>query len=146
MASINKINLRSHFHSVYDLQYHLVLVTKYRRKCFTKEVFERLKVICKENLEKWDVELLEFGGEEDHIHLLIKAHPSLQLSNLVNNLKTVTSRLLRKEYSEHLAKFYWKPVLWTRAYCILSTGGATIDTIKKYIESQKIEDDGDEKE
>jgi putative transposase len=72
----------------------------------------------------------------------MSAHPSLQLSTLVNNLKTVSSRLLRSKFKEHLSQYYSKPVLWSRAYCVLSAGGATIDIIRKYIESQKV-DDGD---
>jgi putative transposase len=99
-------------------------------------MISHLNFICEELLKKWDCQLLEFGGESDHIHLLISAHPSLQMSNLINNLKTVSSRLMRKEYSSHLAKFYWKPVLWTRAYCLLTTGGAPIETIRRYIENQ----------
>jgi putative transposase len=90
-----------------------------------------------ELLSKWDCQLLEFGGEADHIHLLISTHPALNLSIMIGNLKTVTSRLIRKEYSDHFKKFYWKPVLWTRVYCLLTTGGANIETIRKYIENQK---------
>ena len=79
---------------------------------------------------------MEFGGEEDHVHLLISAHPSMDLSKLINNLKTVTSRMIRKKYETHLKKYYWKPVFWTRAYCLITTGGATLDIVKKYIENQ----------
>ena len=118
------------------MQYHLVLVTKYRRKCFTPEVISFLKETSEELCHKWDCNLIEFGGEEDHIHMLISCHPSMQMSIFVNNLKTVTSRLTRKKFAKHLKQFYWKPVLWTRAYCILTTGGATIEVIKKYIENQ----------
>ncbi|MBF0442413.1 MAG: transposase, partial [Oligoflexales bacterium] len=57
-------------------------------------------------------------------------------SRFENNLKTVTSRLIRKEYAEHMRKFYWKPLLWTRAYCIITAGGAPLETLKKYIENQ----------
>jgi len=128
--------LRSHYHCVYDLQYHLVLVTKYRKKCFTKDILERIKFHSINLCEKWDIEVVEFGGESDHVHLLIKMHPNIMLSKFINNLKTVTSRLIRKEFSEHLSKYFWKPVLWSRAYCILTTGGANIETIKKYIEKQ----------
>ena len=133
---MEKIKLKSHFHCVYNLQYHLVLVTKYRRKCFTPEILVFLKT-CSETLcHKWDCTLIEFGGEEDHIHLLISCHPSMQLSIFINNLKTVTSRLTRKQFSKHLKQYYWKPVLWTRAYCLLTTGGAPLEVIKKYIENQ----------
>ena len=130
------MKLRSHSHCIYKLTYHLVLVTKYRHKVFTKEILERLRDISTELLEKWDCELLEFGGEADHIHLLINAHPSLELSRLINNLKTVTSRAIRKEFEAHLKPFYWKPVLWTRAYYIASSGGAPLEIIKQYIENQ----------
>ena len=135
--SIQKNHLRSHSHCVYKITYHLVLVTKYRRKCFTIAILERLEQICKDICEKWDIGLIEFGGEEDHIHLLLDFHPSAKPCNFVNNLKTVSSRLIRKEFSKHLAKFYWKPVMWTRAYCLLSAGGAPVDVIKKYIENQQ---------
>ena len=128
--------MKSHFHCVYNLTYHLVLVTKYRRKCLTPEIRNRMKDIFSTILEKWECSLDEFNGEEDHVHLLISCHPSLQLSKVVNNLKTVSSRYIRKEYKTHIDKFYWKPVLWTRAYCIISTGGASIDVVRQYIEKQ----------
>lgn len=132
---------RGHYHAVYELKYHLVLVTKYRRKVFTQEILDKLSTICQDLLGKWDCELVEFGGEADHIHLLISAHPSLELSKLINNLKTVTSRLIRKGFDEHLKPFYWKPLLWTRAYYIASAGGAPLEVIKQYIENQG--NDGD---
>ena len=128
--------MKSSHHSLYSLNYHLVLVTKYRRKCFTAKILERLKAICSDLCSKWSVELVEFGGESDHIHLLISTNPTIQLSKFIGNLKTVTSRIIRKEYQQHLKKYYWKPVLWTRAYCIITTGGAPIDVIKQYLRSQ----------
>jgi putative transposase len=136
LVSMEKTKLKAHFHCVYNLKYHLVLVSKYRRRCFTPEILAFLKDTSEELCQKWDCTLVEFGGEEDHIHMLISCHPSMQLSIFINNLKTVTSRLTRKKFAKHLRLFYWKPVLWTRAYCLLTTGGATIETIKKYIENQ----------
>ena len=127
-----KTRLRSHWHCVYHLHYHLVLVTKYRRKCFTKTMLERLQETC----HLWDIELQEFGGEADHVHLLLSMHPNVVASRFVNNLKTVTSRLMRKEYEKHLARFYWKSVLWTRAYCLITAGGAPLEILKSYIENQ----------
>jgi len=130
------MKLKAHHHCVYNLHYHLVLVTKYRRKCFTPEILNYLKEIFQKLSEKWEIELLEFNGQQDHIHLLIATHPNIKMSTLVNNFKTVSSRLVRKNFSKHLSNFYWKPVLWTRAYCLITTGGATIDIIKKYIQKQ----------
>ena len=128
--------MKSHYHCVYKLTYHLVLVTKYRRECFTDEILNRLEEIVRKNCTDWEIELVEFNGEADHVHLLLEMHPNIMPSKFINNLKTVSSRLIRKEFAEHLKQYYWKPVLWTRAYCLLTTGGATIDTIRKYIENQ----------
>lgn len=128
--------MKSHYNCVYELTYHLVLVTKYRRKCFTQAMLSRLEEIAKKNCHDWEVELLEFGGEADHVHLLISMHPNIMPSKFINNLKTVTSRLIRKEFPEHLARYYFKPILWTRAYCLLTTGGASVDKIREYIEKQ----------
>ena len=130
------MNRKSHFHCVYRLTYHLVLVTKYRRPCLSKQVRERMKNIFTELLDKWDAKLIEFNGEQDQVHLLIELNPTIQPSKLVNNLKTVSSRYIRSEFKTQMKKYYWKPVLWSRAYCLLTTGGATIEVIRKYIENQ----------
>jgi len=128
--------LKSYAHCVFRLVYHLVLVTKYRRKVLTPAILTRLEEIFRYLCERWGCELLEFGGEADHVHLLFEGHPNLKLSAFVNNLKTVSSRRIRKEFAEHLRKFYWKPVLWHRSYCIVSSGGAPLEVLKKYIQSQ----------
>ena len=100
-------------------------------------MLDRLKIITTDLCQKWEVELLAFNGEADHVHLLLDMHPNIMPSKFINNLKTVTSRLMRKEFAQHLAEFYWQPVLWTRAYCLPTTGGATIDTIRQYIKKQE---------
>lgn len=134
------VDYKTNRHACYNLKYHLVVITKYRHQCLTKEILVRLKEIIENIFLKWHCELIEFSGESDHIHILFEAPPQVQLSKLINNLKTVTARLIRKEYSEHLSKFYWKPYLWSRSYLILSTGGAPIEIIKKYIQNQKLPD------
>lgn len=135
------IDYKTNRHACYNLNYHLVVVTKYRHKCLTKEILERLKEIIENLFSKWNCILVEFNGEVDHIHILFEAPPQVQLSKLINNLKTVTARLIRKEYAEHLSKFYWKPYLWNRSYLILSSGGAPIEIIKRYIQEQNTPDD-----
>lgn len=129
--------MKSHYHCVYKLTYHLVLVTKYRKKCLSNEMLNRLEEIVKKNCADWEIDLLEFNGEADHIHLLLEMHPNIMPSKFINNLKTVSSRLIRKEFDAELKQYYWKPVLWTRAYCLLTTGGATIDVIREYIKNQE---------
>ncbi len=124
-------------HCVYNLKYHLVLVTKYRRKCITKPMMERLKVIFTELCEKWECGLLEFNGESDHVHMLLELNPKVALSTFINNLKTVSSRYIRKDFSAHLSKIYYqKPVFWSRSYCVLTCGGAPLSVIKQYIDQQ----------
>jgi putative transposase len=122
--------------SVSDLKAHLVLTTKYRRKAITGEMLKRLHVILEDLLVKWDCKLVEFNGESDHVHALFQYHPDLQLSTLVGNIKSTTSRRLRQEFAEHLRRFYTKDVFWNGSYFIASCGGVTISTLKQYIEAQ----------
>lgn len=122
--------------AVFDLRYHLVLVTKYRRKALTARMRERLQEILAATLVKWRCQLMEFGGESDHVHLLFSAHPALDISHLVNNLKTVSSRLLRSEFGPALRQHYWKPVLWHGAYYVGTVGHASLETVKRYVERQ----------
>ena len=124
-------------HCTYLIHFHLVVVTKSRRQCITKPMLERLRQIFGETLNKWECELVEFNGEADHLHLLMSVNPKAQPSKLVNHLKTVSSRLIRKEFAEHLNQIYrGQPVFWRRTYCLLSCGGAPLALIKQYIERQ----------
>jgi putative transposase len=122
--------------TVYDLSIHLVLVTKYRKRVITQPMMTRLKEILETTCSKWDCELIEFNGETDHVHLLIEINPKAQISTLANNLKTVSSRLIRKEFPELNEKFCGKPVFWKIGYFVSSTGGANLETVKKYIQHQ----------
>ena len=124
-------------HAVYKLQYHLIIVTKYRHPVINKDINNRLKEIAKRVLEeKWNCTILEIETEKDHIHIAFETNPQTQLSKLVNNFKTVSSRLIRKEFKEHIEKYYWKNFFWSPSYCILSVGGAPIEIIKEYIKNQ----------
>jgi putative transposase len=124
------------FRSVYLLNAHIVFVTKYRRKVITKDLLHRLEQIFKDTCSLWESSVIEFNGESDHVHLLIQYPPQVQLSKLIGNLKTVSSRLIRKEFSEHLNRFYYKPVFWTGSYFVASCGGVTLEQLKKYVEQQ----------
>lgn len=134
---------RKLYHSIYSLHYHLVLVTKYRRRCLTKTMLKRLDEIFGATAEKWECEVLEFNGESDHVHLLVSLNPKVRLTVFINNMKTVSSRLLRKEYAEHLSGYYRDRVLWSRSYCLLSCGGAPLSVIKEYIAQQAEPGTGD---
>ena len=134
---MNKQELQTLHHCVYNLQYHLVLVTKYRYKVITKPMLERLREIFTRLLIQWECELVEFNGERNHVHLLISLNPKVDISTLVNNLKTVSSRLIRAEFGSELSRVYWKPVFWSRSYCIITCGGAPLSVLKQYIEQQR---------
>jgi putative transposase len=121
---------------VSDLKAHLVLTPKYRNKVFNQEMLDFLLKILSELLEKWDCKLIEFNGEKDHVHILFQYKPQICLSTLINNIKTVTSRRIRKEFSERLKKFYWKDAFWNNSYFIASCGGVTVEVLKKYVENQ----------
>lgn len=131
-----KNTLKTKNHSAYRLHYHIIFVIKYRHKVINKEITERLEDIFKNVLAKWECDLSEFGAESDHVHLLVEAHPSLNLSRMVGNLKTVSARHIRKENAAHLKQYFWKPYFWSRSYAVTTTGGANLDVVKKYVLSQ----------
>ncbi len=124
-------------HSIYKLQFHLVVVTKYRHKVITNEINDRLKEIAFDIFEnRWKLKIIEIESESEHLHIAFESNPQTQLSKLVNNFKTVSSRLIRKEFKEHIDKYYWKPYFWSPSYCLISVGGASIEVIKEYIRNQ----------
>ena len=128
--------LRAHAHCVYRIFYHIAFVTKYRRRVLTNAILDRLRQHFARICANAGCGLIEFNGEEDHVHLLVEAHPNIQPSKLVNTLKTISSREIRREFSKELSRVYQKPVLWHTAYCIISAGGAPLEVLKRYIENQ----------
>ncbi len=116
---------------------HLIFVTKYRRGVFTKEMLDRTKEIIEETCKQMDCELLEFGGEHDHIHLMVAIHPKVAVSNLVSKLKGKSSYILRREYWEQINTMLWGNRFWSPSYCVVSCGGASLDVVKEYIENQR---------
>jgi len=100
-------------------------------------MLDRMEQIFRDLLRQWGGDVVEFGGEPDHIHCLFEVPPTVKLSDLVKNLKSVSARHMRREFAEHLKPFYWKPYFWNRAYAIISVGGhANIEALLKYIENQ----------
>ena len=125
-------------HCVFKNYVHLVFVTKYRQGVFSKEMITCLENIFRETCLQMGCELLEFGGEDDHVHLMVNYPPKIALSNLVGKLKGKSSYLLRKTYWEDIKNKLWGKHLWSNSYCTVTCGGAPLETIKKYIENQKI--------
>ena len=129
------MKLDSNNHSVFSLNYHLILVIKYRRKVLNDDISNRLKEIFEYISPNYNITLEEWEHHKDHIHVLFKAHPKSELSKFINAYKSASSRLIKKEFS-NMKKFLWKEYFWSRSYCLITTGGATIDVVKKYIENQ----------
>lgn len=126
-------------HAVFSIKLHIVFVTKYRRKILSPNLLEYLRGAFADCLAAWRCTLLEFGGEADHVHLLVDIHPALDISVLINNLKTASARRARARFAEHLAPFYAKPLFWHRAYYVGSVGGATLETVRAYVDAQGTE-------
>lgn len=120
---------------------HLVFVTKYRRDVFTQQMLDRVNILFSETCAQMDCELLEFGGEDDHIHAMITVHPKLAISNLVSKLKGKTSYFLRREYWPRVKTMLWGKHFWSPSYCVVSSGGANLEVLKEYINSQRLEPD-----
>lgn len=130
-------DIRTGKHCVFMLHAHLVFVTKYRHKVFSTRHLSRMQEVMEEVCADFGVQLAEFNGEADHVHLLVNFPPTVQLSKLVNSLKGVSSRLLRKEFPE-LEKHYWRARrLWAGSYFAGSVGGAPLSVLRQYIESQE---------
>jgi putative transposase len=126
-------------HSVSKLVVHLVFTTKYRRKLFTGIMIEQLREAFESACVKLECELIEMDGEQDHVHLLLSYPPKLSISVMVNNLKAVSSRMLRLQ-NTHLTRQSKSSALWSRSYFACTAGGATIETLKAYVESQSTPD------
>lgn len=130
-------DIRRGRHCVFLMHVHLVFVAKYRRKIFDPDAIEKLRSYFASVCTDFDVELVEMDGESDHVHLLINYPPKLAVSNLVNSLKGVSSRLLRRDRPDIARRYYYKGVLWTPSYFASSCGGAPISIIRQYIEQQQ---------
>ncbi|MDE3021916.1 MAG: IS200/IS605 family transposase [Pseudomonadota bacterium] len=136
MGNANK----SGSHAVFNIKLHIVLVTKYRRKTRTPELLEYLETAFGDIPEGWRCRLIESGGKPDHVHLPVDIHPALDIPVLINNLKTASARRTRNRFAEHLAAFYRKPLFWHRAYFVGSVGGATLETVRAYVDVQGTEE------
>lgn len=128
-------DLDNNNHSVFSLNYHLVLVVKYRRKVIDDTVSNRLKDIFVKISPSYNISVVEWNHDIDHIHILFKAQPNSELSKFINAYKSASSRLIKKEFPQIRSKL-WKEYFWSRSFCLITTGGANIETIKKYIQSQ----------
>ena len=129
------MKLDNNNHSVFSMYYHLVLVTKYRRIVINDSISNRLREIFDYIAVNYNISVVEWNDNQDHVHILFKAQPNSELSKFINAYKSASSRLIKKEYPDIKEKL-WKEYFWSRSFCLITTGGVTIDVIKQYIESQ----------
>ena len=125
----------SNAHSVFLLNYHLILVVKYRRKVFDDRISERAKEIFSRIAPSYNITLQEWGHDLDYVHILFRAHPKSAISKFINAYKSASSRLLKKEFPEIRLKL-WQEQFWSQIFCLLTTGGAPLEIVKEYIQTQ----------
>ena len=129
-------DIRTGRHCAFLLHAHLVFVTKYRHEVFTDQHLSRMEEIMRAVCADFETELVEFNGEPDHVHLLVNFPPKVSVARLVNSLKGVSSRLLRREFPD-LVRHYWRAQrLWSGSYFAGSVGGAPLEVLRQYIEQQ----------
>ncbi|OBS61073.1 transposase [Enterococcus mundtii] len=129
------MELDTNNHSVFLLYYHLVLVTKYRRQVIDDEISEFAKITFVRIAESYHITLVEWNHDEDHVHIMFKAQPKTELTKFINAYKSASSRLIKRDYPR-VKQYLWKEMFWSKSFCLLTTGGAPIDVIKKYIQNQ----------
>lgn len=122
------------------LHYHLIMCVKYRNKIINDNISNRLKEIFEKIAPAYNITLEEWNHDNDHVHILFKGQPNTEISKFINAYKSASSRLIKKEFSE-IRKSLWKEMFWSQSFCLLTTGGATVDIIQQYIQSQGKKDD-----
>ena len=122
-------------HSVFLLYYHLILVVKYRRNVFDDDMSDYARDIFAKIAPDHNITLLEWDHDGDHVHVMFKAQPNSELSKFINAYKSASSRLIKKDFPA-VKKKLWKQHFWSQSFCLLTAGGAPIEVIKEYIESQ----------
>lgn len=131
--SMHKLDKNAH--SVFLLYYHLIMVIKYRRKVINDPISNRAKEIFEYIAPKYGITLEEWNHDQDHVHVIFRAQPKSEISRFINAYKSASSRLIKKEHPEIREKL-WKEAFWSQSFCLLTTGGASMEVIGEYIESQ----------
>ena len=121
-------------HAVYDLKYHIVWATKYRKPILRGEVGLRTRELIRQTCESLDIRIESGHVSRDHVHLLVSVPPHISVSEAVRRMKGRSSRMLLQEFGE-LRRQYWGRHLWARGYYAVSTGNVTEEMVRQYIES-----------
>lgn len=122
-------------HSVFVLNYHLVMCVKYRREVITDSISNRLNAIFEKIAPSYHITVEEWNHDRDHIHVLFRGQPNTEISKFINAYKSASNRLIKKEFPE-IKESLWKEMFWSQSYCLMTTGGVTAEVIRQYIQSQ----------
>jgi len=135
-------NYKKSIHTVYDIKYHIVWITKYRKPIIRRGIGERVRDLIREVCLANDVEIIKGLVSKEHAHIFVSVSPHLSVSKLVQRIKRRSSRKLLMEY-KNLNKAFWGRYMWARGYFVASTGNITDEVIIKYIVEQgkKLTDD-----
>lgn len=117
------------------MNYHLILVVKYRRKVISNKIQDKLIEIFNYIAPNYNITLSEANGESDHIHILFKAHPNTEISKFINAYKSASSRLIKRDFPEIREKL-WKETFWSQSFLLATIGEVTLDVVENYINSQ----------
>ena len=129
------MKLDNNNHSVFAMYYHLILVVKYRKRVFDDSISDYARSIFEKFAPSYNISLLEWNHDVDHVHIMFKAQPNSELSKFINAYKSASSRLIKRDFPEVRSNL-WKEYFWSQSFCLLTTGGAPIEVIRKYIETQ----------
>ena len=133
-TTMNTVLYNNH-HSVFSLHYHLILVVKYRRQVINDRISCRLREMFASVGETYKIEIEEWNHDVDHVHVLFRAHPKSELTKFLNAYKSASSRNIKNEFPEIRQKL-WKEMFWSRSFCLLTTGGVSVEVIRQYIQTQ----------
>ena len=129
-------NFRRGRTTIFKCFYHLVLTPKYRREVFTQSMLDSLEPLLKETCEQMGGEMVEFGCEDNHLHLMLVIPPSKSISNFVGKLKGKSSHYLRKHHWNDVKDKLWGEHFWSPSYCVITCGGAPLEIVKEYVKNQ----------
>ena len=129
---------RRYGHAVFLVTYHIVFVTIYRKKCINRELGEYLKTYCTDYINGNGGFVHAIETDEDHIHILAELPMSSPVTRFLGSLKGNSARVVKRDFKDYLNQFYWKEGVsfWSNSYFVASTGGVTMDVIKRYVDSQ----------
>ena len=131
-------NYRKTSHSLYDCKYHIVWITKYRKKVLSGLVAERVRELIRQICKEHDVEIIKGHVSKDHVHLFVSVPPQMAISKLVQYLKGKSSYKLMQE-NQQISKEFWGRHMWGRGYFVATSGNVTDEIIMEYIKNQDIE-------